>query len=197
MKKQIRRRFFIFSLLVLMILLLFVSFGPAMKALVRVRLRFRATEIIQNAIMEELENGRELLENAVTMQKSDNGKVTSLVANSYLFSIVKEKITQKLLDDFSDIRLCKTEIPIFIDLFPENSLTIPFRFRVIGVPTAEIHGFLSSYGINQTHYQILLSYSVEIAALFPFSSLSETVSDDIILTEIVFSGEIPNAVWNR
>lgn len=198
MKKHFKRKFIlIIFIIILMFLLISVISVPAMESFIRARLRFSATEIILNAIWEKFDCNEEILENAITIQKADNGKVTSIVANSFLFSILKQKITQNLLDDFSDIRLCKTELPIFMDLFPENPPTVPFRFRTIGVPSAEIRGLLSSSGLNQSHYQVLLSYSVEISALFPFSFITETVSDEIILTEIVFSGDIPNVIWNR
>lgn len=197
-----KRTIILLLFFVLLMLFLFFRFVPStLKMLILYQTQYKATEIIHRSVTEEMEASSELLKNAVKLQYSDDGKITAVITDAYLFSIIKEHLTDRLLNEFSDVSLCKTEIPLF-SLFSIPSISrsgpgIPFCLSIVGIPQTEIKGDLSSFGINQNLYQITLSYSANVSALFPFYPVSTVVSDQVILYEIVFAGEIPGVVFDQ
>ena len=74
---------------------------------------------------------------------------------------------------------------------------IPIYIYAVGMPETEISGTLITTGINQSIYRITLTYSAEITSLIAFHRISTVVTDEIVLAEIVFSGEVPQVVINR
>lgn len=199
MKKRII--FLLFLLIFLLAVFIFHSIRSAAKPLVQYQIRYKATEMIHKAVLEETKASEELLKSAVKLQYAEDGKITAVITDAYLFSVIKEHLTDRLLKEFSDVSLCKTEIPLFsvlgIPFFSRSEPVIPFCIGMIGVPEAEIKGNLSSFGINQNLYQITLSYSANVNALFPFYPVSTAVSDQIILYEIVFAGEVPDMILEQ
>lgn len=168
------------------------------KPLIRYQTRYKTTEIIHNAVMEEMEASEELLKSAVKLQYAEDGKITAVVTDAYLFSVIKEHLTDRLLKEFSDVNLCRTQISLFsilgIPFWERSGPDISFSVGMIGVPESEIKGNLSSFGINQNLYRITLSYKAKVNALFPFYSVDTEVSDQIVLYEIVFVGEVPGVI---
>ena len=171
------------------------------KPLIQYQTQYKAMEIIHNAVIEEMELSENILKGAVELQYSQDGKITAVVTDAYLFSVIKEHLTNRLLKEFSDVNLCRTNIPLFsilgIPFLSQSGPDIPFCIGVIGVPKSEIKGTLSSFGINQNLYQITLSYKAKVSALFPFYSINTDITDQIILYEIVFVGEVPGVILDQ
>ncbi len=159
-----------------------------------------AAEIINSAVLAELDSAGDLIESAVKIDRSADGKIISVVSNGYFFSIVKERIAKKLIEEFSDVGAMRTKVRIgalfgipTISAKPE----IPVYIYAAGAPETEISGTLVTTGINQSIYRVTLTYRAEVTALIAFHPASVAVEDEIVLAEIVFSGEVPQVVVNR
>lgn len=159
-----------------------------------------AAEIINSAVLAELDSAGDLIESAVKIDRSADGKIISVVSNGYFFSIIKERIAKKLIDDFSGSGAVRTKVRLgalfgipTVSAGPE----IPVYIYFAGAPKTEISGTLVTTGINQSIYRVTLTYRAEVTALIAFHPAKIAVEDEIVLAEIVFSGEVPQVVVNR
>ncbi len=202
MKARFRWRYIFFLIIVVMIVPLLESAArPVIKSVAKYQASIKATEIINEAVFSELETSGEIIKNAVRVNYSDDGTVKSIVADSYIFSFVKEHISKNLVSSFSSANNCKTEIPLGvfsgIAIFSGSGPGVPIQISLIGTPESEITGELLTSGINQNIYRVVLKYSIEITALIPFYSVTTEISDEIVLAEIIFTGDIPEVVINK
>lgn len=160
----------------------------------------RAAAIINSAVLAELDSAGELIESAVKINYSADGKITSVVSNGYFFSITKELISKKLIEEFSDTGIIRTKVRLG-SLFGIPTLSagaeIPVYIYAAGTPETDISGRLITTGINQSIYRVTLTYRAEVTALIAFHPARVAVEDEIVLAEIVFGGEVPQVVINR
>ncbi len=202
MKLHFRWRYIFFLAVILLIILILESSArPLIKSVAKYQASVKAAEIINEAILSEFETSGEIIKSAIRINYSDDGEVKSIVTDSYVFSFVKEHISKSLIASFSSASNCKTEIPMGVfsgvALFSGYGPGVPIQISLIGTPRSEIRGDLVTTGINQNIYRVVLEYSVEITALIPFYSVTTEISDEIVLAEIVFTGDIPEVVINK
>lgn len=53
----------------------------------------------------------------------------------------------------------------------------------------------SQFGINQTLHRIYLKLKCKASILTPFQSVSKTIESEILLTETVIVGEVPETYY--
>lgn len=203
MRKRIRPRFRGIIALFAAFLIIFgieSSIRPNIAAIANHQCANKAAEIINHAILSELDSAGELIENAVKINYLPNGKISSVVSNGYFLSITKEQISKRLITEFSDAKSIRTNVylgaVLGIPTLSDDPI-IPIYIYAAGMPETEISGTLITTGINQSIYRITLTYSAEITSLIAFHRISTVVTDEIVLAEIVFSGEVPQVVVNR
>lgn len=159
-----------------------------------------AAEIINSAVLAELDSSGALIENAVKINCSADGKITSVVSSGYFFSIIKERIIKQLIAEFSDTGAIRAKVR-FGALFGIPTVSagpeIPIYIYAAGTPEADISGTLITTGINQSIYRVTLTYRAKITSIIALHPASTVVEDEIVLAEIVFSGEVPQVVINR
>lgn len=203
MRKRIRPRFRGIIALFAALLIIFgieSSIRPNIAAIANHQCANKAAEIINHAVLSELDSAGELIENAVKINYLPNGKISSVVSNGYFLSITKEQISKRLITEFSDAKSIRTNVylgaVLGIPTLSDDPI-IPIYIYAAGMPETEISGTLITTGINQSIYRITLTYSAEITSLIAFHRISTVVTDEIVLAEIVFSGEVPQVVVNR
>lgn len=201
-RKSKSKRVILLPLLISLIVFLSTEalIRPNLVVIAKHRCAWLAVEAVNAAILSELDSGEELIENAVKINRASDGKITSVVSSGYFFGIIKEHISKKLISEFSDTRHIKTTVSLG-SLFGIPTLStkpeIPIYIYAVGTPETEIDGTLVTTGINQSIYRIVLTYSVEITSVIAFHPISSVVTDEIVLSEIVFSGEVPKVVINK
>ena len=203
MRKRVRPRFRGFVALFAAAALIFGAerlIRPNIAVIAEYQCANAAAEIINSAVLDELGSAENLLESAVKIDRSADGKIISVVSNGYLFSIIKERITKKLLSEFSDAGAVRTKVrfgAVFGVPTVSSGPEIPVYIYFAGTPKTEISGTLVTMGINQSIYRVTLRYRAEITALVALHPASAVVEDEIVLAEIVFGGEVPQVVINR
>lgn len=203
MRKRTKPSLKIFFAVIFVFVLVFCAesiIGPNIEVIAEHHCANRAAEIINSAVLNELASDRELIESAVKISRSADGKITSVTSSGYLFSIIKERITKQLLSEFSETQSCKSEVPLgalFGIPTVFSSPKIPVYIYASGAPQADISGGLVTTGINQSIYRVTLTYRAKITSIIAFHPASTVVEDEIVLAEIVFSGEVPQVVINR
>ncbi len=74
------------------------------------------------------------------------------------------------------------------------------RFEVelesAGSITANIRTEFESIGINQTHHKIYLDIDSSVGILTPFDTFRKEVNTEVLLTEAVIVGDVPDTYYN-
>ena len=73
---------------------------------------------------------------------------------------------------------------------------MPIRISTIGNIQTSVKSEFVSQGINQTLHRLYLEIECEISILTPFNTISESISNQLILAENVIVGNIPDTYYN-
>ena len=53
-----------------------------------------------------------------------------------------------------------------------------------------------SVGINQTHHKIFLHIDARVGILTPFSAFGKDIESDVLISEAIIVGEVPDTYYN-
>ena len=73
---------------------------------------------------------------------------------------------------------------------------VPIRISSIGNVETDLRSEFSAQGINQTLHRVYLQVDCEVSILTPYNTISEKVSNQVLLIENVIVGKIPSAYYN-
>ncbi|MFC7063993.1 sporulation protein YunB [Halobacillus seohaensis] len=68
---------------------------------------------------------------------------------------------------------------------------VPVQLRVIGDVQSQFKNEITEYGINSAHFQLSLTFEVNLRVVIPFSTETTTVVNDILIDASVIPGEVP------
>lgn len=203
MKKQRKfhlRYFLIFFLILFLLFLINKTVRPIVITAIKYEIEEQATQIINSSILSILEEERDIINNSVKIKYSSDEKITSITADNYIFNFLKERIFKSISNSLEK-QESNIKIPIFsfigIPFLSSCGPEIPIKIATTSIPRSDISGTLKTNGINQNIYTVILTYSVQISSIIPFFTVDAVVSDNFILTEIVFTGEIPQIALNQ
>lgn len=135
-----------------------------------------------------------------TIEKDNDGNITMIKSNvipiNEIISDVAVKI-QNLINERG-----KENIKIAIGSFTGSKLLsgrgpgIPIKISSIGNVETDLRSEFSAQGINQTLHRVYLQVDCEVSILTPYNTISEKVSNQVLLIENVIVGKIPNTYYN-
>ena len=135
-----------------------------------------------------------------TIEKDNDGNITMIKSNvipiNEIISDVAVKI-QNLINERG-----KENIKITIGSFTGSKLLsgrgpgIPIKISSIGNVETDLRSEFSAQGINQTLHRVYLQVDCEVSILTPYNTISEKVSNQVLLIENVIVGKIPNTYYN-
>ena len=136
----------------------------------------------------------------VEIQRDESGKISYISAKIIPINELVAKITKNIQEaiDQSPTSLVKlnlgtvTGFSSLADISPK----IAIKVEQAGNIETKIDSRFESMGINQTIHRIYLDLNCRIGILTPIKSISETVSLDVLLTETVIVGEVPQNYYN-
>ena len=135
-----------------------------------------------------------------TIEKDNDGNITMIKSNvipiNEIISDVAVKI-QNLINERG-----KENIKIAIGSFTGSKLLsgrgpgIPIKISSIGNVETDLRSEFSAQGINQTLHRVYLQVDCEVSILTPYNTISEKVSNQVLLIDNVIVGKIPNTYYN-
>jgi len=78
----------------------------------------------------------------------------------------------------------------------ERALGVKITISTSGNVETELKSEFISQGINQTLHRIYLDIESEVSVLTPFNTINESIINQLILTENIIVGEIPETYYN-
>lgn len=192
-KKKIALLFCIIS--ATMFLFIDFKFRPVVKNISLSKAKNIASSVIDEAVLEDMHTKFEKYENITHLNTSQNGEILSISMDMCKTNELKTGINILIQEKLAKYKEKTFYTPlgtlIGSELLNGQGPKIPMKISSSGNVTSEFRSDFSSAGINQTLHKIYLSIHVQIGVTIPGSSCTSEVTDDILVSETVIVGHIP------
>lgn len=196
MIRRILRRIGLFlALFAAIYMILRGQFHDVVRDLARTQVTNVTSDLINDAIDHQIENGTIAYDRMVYFEKDLDGKITALKTNMGLVNRLKTDILNLINDEILALDTDHIGIPIGSLILPEilggKGPQIPVRVLTIRNSEADFHSNFSEAGINQTLHQLILVVYVDVAVLVLGQTESFTVQSQVVVAETVIVGTVP------
>lgn len=195
-EKNIKLRVIFVSLFVVFLLLYFVlwvnkKLDPLVCDIAEEQIKNNIADVVSNTVSRYISDGEYInitYDNGVRTVCADQSALNLLKANvisdisSMLESAEEYSVKVSLSNLFDD--------EVIFGRFP--SLNIPASILPIYSVNGNIRTELTSAGINQSHYNIVLSINVDVNALLLISTIEISTNYDMCIADVVIVGEVPS-----
>lgn len=202
MRYKIRRFFRRLLILLVIVCAVFVyfriRFHDVIFQLAQTQVKNTTSDLINDAIDEQIETGNIQYDRIVYFEKDLDGKITALKTNMSEVNRLKTDILNIINDeilalDVSDIGLYTGSI-ILPELFSGRGPMLPVQILAIRNSEASIDSMFTEAGINQTLHQLNMYISIDVTVLVLGKTESFTISSQVIVAETVIVGQVPNTL---
>lgn len=153
-----------------------------------------------NAIVKDIMTGGDFDPGSlVTLEKDAGGSAAAITTNVAAVNLLSAEILERAVDKTAE-NVVTVKIPagnLFGSILLMNrGPTIPVNVTMLSSSVAGFRSEMSSAGINQTRHQILLDVRVDVSVLMPWRTIGTTVDTEILVSETVIVGEVPESYLN-
>lgn len=195
--KQIRIFFLVF------IVILFASFFVlrgkyrlTIRDLAEVSVKNATSDLANDAIAKQIENGNIQYDRIVYFEKDLNGRITALKTNIGEINRLKTDILNIINGQILALDAADIGVPIGSLFLPEffsgKGPAIPVRILAIRNSEASFTSYFCQAGINQTLHQLIMEIDVDAAVLVLGETSSFTISSQVVVAETIIVGDVPN-----
>ena len=174
-------------------------YHDAICTLAETQVRNSTSDLINDAIDDQIELGNIQYDRIVYFEKDLNGRITALKTNMSEVNRLKTSILNLINDEILALDTSDISIPIGSLILPEvfsgRGFGIPIQILSIRNSDASFKSFFSEAGINQTLQQLTMDVSVDVAVLVLGKTESFTVSSQVVVTETIIVGQVPDTFF--
>ena len=200
MARFIRKIIHFFLLLVIVtfaLLMVFrIRYHDAIRELSETQVRNSTSDLINDAISQQIASGNIRYERIVYFEKDLEGKITALKTNMTEVNRLKTDILNLINDEILALDTTDMAIPVGSLIFPEffsgRGPGIPIQILSIRNSDGSFKSYFSEAGINQTLQQLTMDVSVDVSVLVLGKTESFTVSSQVVVAETIIVGQVPN-----
>ena len=196
-----RRRKWKFLLLLIAVAGLWAFLGlrsrlwPVARELARTQVINTASDLINDAILEQIMEGQIQYDRIVYFEKDLNGRITALKTNMAEVNRLKTEtlniINDQILAEDSDHFGVPLGSLILPEFFSGQGPQIPVRILAIRNSDANFHSDFTEAGINQTLQQLSMDVLVDVTVLVLGQTETFTVSSQMVVAETIIVGDVP------
>ena len=198
-----RRRFWIRFWVILILILtagLFIMIRsrlwPVVKNLAETQVKNTTSDLINDAILEQIVNGNIQYDRIVFFEKDLNGRITALKTNMAEVNRLKTDILNLINDEILAQDTSHLGVAIGSLVFPEflsgKGPEIPVKILSIRNSDATFQSYFSEAGINQTLQQLTMDVLVDVTILVLGQTDTFTVSSQVVVAETIIVGDVPD-----
>ena len=178
-------------------LLLFRSkYNQTIRSLAETQVKNSTSDLINDAIDQQIETGNIQYDRIVYFEKDLNGKITALKTNMSEVNRLKTAILNIINDEILAIDSSDIGIPIGSLILPEffsgRGAQIPVHILSIRNSDAGFESFFTEAGINQTLQQLTMNVSVDVSILVLGRTENFTVTSQVVVAETIIVGQVPD-----
>lgn len=202
MAKKLKKmlRFVIAVALICASLLLFLRsrYNTAIRLLAQTQVMNSTSDLINDAIDRQIEEGKIQYDRIVYFEKDLNGRITALKTNMSEVNRLKTNTLNLINDEIQAMDTSDLGIPIGSFILPEflsgKGPAIPVHIMAIRNSDASFKSHFSEAGINQTIHQLIMSVSVDVSVLVLGETQSFTVTSEVVVAETIIVGQVPDTL---
>ena len=194
-------RFIILALIIVIIVLLLfrIKYNQAIRSLARTQVSNATSDLINDAIDRQIEDGKIQYDRMVYFEKDLNGRITALKTNMSEVNRLKTDILNLINDEILAMSTDDLGIPLGSLFFPEvfsgKGPVIPVQILSIRNSDASFSSNFSEAGINQTLQQMNMHVSVDVTVLVLGQTKSFTISSQVVVAETIIVGDVPDTYF--
>ncbi len=173
---------------------------PVVKQLAETQIKNTTSDLINDAILDQILNGSIAYDRMVYFEKDLNGRITALKTNMAEVNRLKSDILNLINDqilaqdtDHLGIRLGSLILPEFLS---GKGPDIPIKILSIRNSDANFFATFRQAGINQTLHQLNMEVLVDVTILVLGETATFTVSSQVVVAETVIVGDVPDTFLN-
>ena len=196
-KRALIRWICVIAAMALVLLALFRSrYTDTICTLAETQVRNATSDLINDAIDRQIENGNIQYDRIVYFEKDLNGRITALKTNIGEINHLKTDILNIINGQILALDAADIGIPIGSLFLPEffsgKGPTIPVRILAIRNSEASFTSNFCQAGINQTLHQLIMEIDVDAAVLVLGETSSFTISSQVVVAETIIVGDVPD-----
>lgn len=203
MQRVLRRIFRVLIIIMLLALALLLFFRykylDAVVGLAETRVKNATSDLINDAIDEQIATGDIQYDRIVYFEKDLNGTITALKTNMSEVNRLKTSILNIINDEILELDTSGLGIPlgnlILPEFMSEKGPTVPVSILSIRNSDASFSSNFTQAGINQTLHQINMQVSVDIAVLVFGKTNYFTVNSQVVIAETIIVGQVPETLF--
>ena len=187
-----------FFYIVIVLAIFLKSSYPVFKATCETAASSKGVSIINdevNAVMKDYS-----YDDLINIEKDTQGKISLIKADVIKLNEIVTKIVSNIQEEFDKI----PRITVFINMGSVSGISMLRNFdpkfeielESAGRISSNVKTEFTSVGINQTQHKIYLQIDSRVGILTPFSAFGKDIKTDVLLTEAVIVGEVPDSYYN-
>ena len=199
-KRALIRWICVIAAMALVLLALFRSrYTNTICTLAETQVRNATSDLINDAIDLQIENGNIQYDRIVYFEKDLAGKITALKTNMSEVNRLKTAILNLINDEILAMDTTHMGIPLGDLILPElmsnRGPEIPIHILSIRNSDASFGSDFTQAGINQTLHQLTMEVLVDVAILVFGQTRIFTVSAQVVVAETIIVGEVPDTLF--
>lgn len=135
-----------------------------------------------------------------TLEKDKDGNITMIKSNIIAINEIISDVAVKIQNTINQRGRENIEIALGsftgFKLLSGKGPGVPIKISSKGNVETDLRSEFSEKGINQTLHRVYLQVDCEVSILTPYNSITEKVSNQVLLIENVIVGKIPSTYYN-
>ena len=179
-----------------LLLLLRRKYDAVMVELTRTQVTNSTSDLINDAIAEQIATGKIEYDRIVYFEKDLEGKITALKTNIGEVNKLKTDTLNIINDEILSNEHSQMGIPLGSLFLPEllsgKGPEIPVKILSIRNSDATFESTFTQAGINQTMHQLRMCVLIDVSVLVLGQTVSFTVASDVVVAETIIVGAVPD-----
>lgn len=198
--RRVLRVIAVILVLTIAVLLLFRKhYNEPVRELSRTQIMNATSDLINDAIDQQIEAGDIQYDRIVYFEKDLNGRITALKTNMSEVNRLKTCTLNIINDEILALDTSDIGIPLgslFLpELFSGRGPVIPVQIISIRNSDAYFTSNFTAAGINQTLHQLSMSVLVDVSVLVLGETASFTVTSEVVVAETIIVGDVPDTFF--
>ena len=199
MRRLLRFIIILLALSIILLILFRLKFNEPIRALAETQVRNTTSDLINDAIDKQIEDGRIQYDRMIYFEKDLDGRITALKTNMSEVNRLKTDILNLINDEILALSTDDLGVPLGSIFLPEllsgRGPSIPVQILTIRNSDASFSSSFSEAGINQTLQQLNMHVSVDVTILVLGQTQSYTISSQVVVAETIIVGDVPNTYF--
>ncbi len=201
--KQVLSKFCKLLVIIVVVSLLLMAwfrsqYSDDIRSLAETRVINATSDLINDAIDQQIETGTIQYDRIVYFEKDLNGRITALKTNMSEVNRLKTSILNLINDEIVEMDTTNIGIPLGSLVVPEllsgRGPDIPIEVLSISNSDAAFDSYFTEAGINQTLQQLTMEISVDVTVLVLGRTESFTVKSNVVVAETIIVGQVPDTL---